>query len=98
MHSLVPEPGIFKTPSVSSAIEVISIDINKLRARTGQSKGPGPKKLPKKTPQTGVRGNIASRKRSAPEDPKLWRTLSLPLVTCLVVRMCKTRTQFIDMS
>ncbi|KAK1635809.1 hypothetical protein BDP81DRAFT_430325 [Colletotrichum phormii] len=85
MLSLVPEPGIFKTPSMSSAIEVVSIDINKLRARTGQSKGPGPKKLQKRSPQTGIRRNMASRNRSAPKDPKLWRTLCLSLVTCLVV-------------
>ncbi|KAK1724899.1 uncharacterized protein BDZ83DRAFT_621625 [Colletotrichum acutatum] len=84
--SLVPEPGIFKTPSMSSAIEVISIDMNKLRPRTGQSKGPGPKKLQKKPPQMGSGGKtMASRSRSNLKEPKLWRTLCFSLVTWLVV-------------
>ncbi|KAK1478418.1 hypothetical protein CTAM01_15020 [Colletotrichum tamarilloi] len=84
--SLVPEPGIFKTPSMSSAIEVVSIDMNELRPRTGQSKGPGPKKLQKRPPQMRSGGKtVALRNRSNLKEPKLWRTLCLSLVTWLVV-------------
>ncbi|OHF04195.1 hypothetical protein CORC01_00534 [Colletotrichum orchidophilum] len=87
-RSLVPEPGIFKTPSISSAIEVVSIDMSKLRPRTAQAKGPdhGPKKLQKEPRRMGRGGNnMASKKRSAAQEPKLWRTLGLSLVTWLVV-------------
>ncbi|EXF79085.1 hypothetical protein CFIO01_06407 [Colletotrichum fioriniae PJ7] len=72
-RSLIPEPGIFKTPPTSSMVEVNSTDENKMRARIGQSRAYSPKKLQKKHPQTGTK------------KPRLWRTICLSLVTWLVV-------------
>ncbi|KXH29071.1 hypothetical protein CSIM01_02140 [Colletotrichum simmondsii] len=84
-RSLIPEPGIFRTPPISSTDEVNATDENKMRARTGQSKCPSPKKLQKKPPQIGRGGKSMARNRSLPKEAKLWRTICLSLVTWLVV-------------
>ncbi|KAK1964001.1 hypothetical protein LY78DRAFT_583514 [Colletotrichum sublineola] len=82
---VIPEMGIARTRSMSSAVEPVPINSTG-RSRVNQARPPGPRKLRKSPPRTSIRyGGRRTRQRAADKEPRLWRILGLSLVTWLVV-------------
>ncbi|KAK1976453.1 hypothetical protein LZ30DRAFT_307122 [Colletotrichum cereale] len=80
---VIPEMGVSKTNSMSSAVEPIPVSSTGL-SRTNQARPP--RKLRKSPPSTAFQyGGSRRRRRAAPKNPRLWRILGLSLVTWLVV-------------
>ncbi|GKT49280.1 uncharacterized protein ColSpa_09461 [Colletotrichum spaethianum] len=83
--SLVSEKDTFNNPSVSSAIDSASMNPNE-RSQAAQGLPSSRRKLRKRPPTAPYRrGGSRRRPGAATEEPKLWRSLGLSLVTGLVV-------------